>query len=283
MPGDATFPLRPVRAAAAHRAPLPDAKYRLLRDQVAAALPRTSASWKRPQPATANWPGARTRPTSTAVAAGHLVRGPSSARSVSRGANAWWSARVRSVGATIAAARAALGRRRGRADLAGGTHHAYAHKGSGYCVFNDVAVAARLMQAEMAPPAPRAAAGAGDRPGRAPGQRHRRHLCRRRHACSPSRCTARATSRSARRPATWTWNCPTAAADDALPGGAGPGAGQRGSPCGRPPPGPGLLPGRGRSARGRPPGPLEAQQPRAWPNATNACWPGCARAASRWP
>lgn len=52
-----------------------------------------------------------------------------------------------SVGATIAAARAALAE--GVAmNLAGGTHHAYAHKGSGYCVFNDVAVAARLMQAE---------------------------------------------------------------------------------------------------------------------------------------
>ncbi|MFX8180088.1 histone deacetylase, partial [Acinetobacter baumannii] len=34
------------------------------------------------------------------------------------------------------------------ASLAGGTHHAYADKGSGFCVFNDVAVAARLMQAE---------------------------------------------------------------------------------------------------------------------------------------
>jgi acetoin utilization deacetylase AcuC-like enzyme len=34
------------------------------------------------------------------------------------------------------------------ANMAGGTHHAYAHKGSGFCVFNDVAVAARLMQAE---------------------------------------------------------------------------------------------------------------------------------------
>jgi acetoin utilization deacetylase AcuC-like enzyme len=33
--------------------------------------------------------------------------------------------------------------------LAGGTHHAYADKGSGYCVFNDVVVAARLMQAEV--------------------------------------------------------------------------------------------------------------------------------------
>ncbi|MBL8307499.1 MAG: histone deacetylase [Rubrivivax sp.] len=56
----------------------------------------------------------------------------------------------RSVGATIQAARAALLAGEGvAANLAGGTHHAYPHKGSGYCVFNDVAVAARLMQAEQ--------------------------------------------------------------------------------------------------------------------------------------
>ena len=63
-----------------------------------------------------------------------------------------WSPRMaerarRSVGATIAAARAALGEGLA-ANLAGGTHHAYPDRGSGYCVFNDVAVAARLMQAE---------------------------------------------------------------------------------------------------------------------------------------
>jgi acetoin utilization deacetylase AcuC-like enzyme len=63
-----------------------------------------------------------------------------------------WSARMAerarcSVGATIAAARAALAEGLG-ANLAGGTHHAHADRGSGYCVFNDVAVAARLMQAE---------------------------------------------------------------------------------------------------------------------------------------
>jgi acetoin utilization deacetylase AcuC-like enzyme len=53
----------------------------------------------------------------------------------------------RSVGATIGAARAALAG--GVAtNLAGGTHHASADKGGGYCVFNDAAVAARLMQAE---------------------------------------------------------------------------------------------------------------------------------------
>jgi acetoin utilization deacetylase AcuC-like enzyme len=55
----------------------------------------------------------------------------------------------RSVGATVAAARTALiGGQGVAANLAGGTHHASATKGSGYCVFNDVAVAARLMQAE---------------------------------------------------------------------------------------------------------------------------------------
>ncbi|MEO8279130.1 MAG: histone deacetylase [Ideonella sp.] len=53
----------------------------------------------------------------------------------------------RSVGATIEAGRTALAEGVS-ANLAGGTHHAYADKGAGYCVFNDVAVAARLLQAE---------------------------------------------------------------------------------------------------------------------------------------
>eukprot|EP01136_Pigoraptor_vietnamica_P025113 Opistho-1_new@78768 len=52
-----------------------------------------------------------------------------------------------SVGASIEAARAALAEGVA-ANMAGGTHHAFADKGSGYCVFNDVAVAARLMQVE---------------------------------------------------------------------------------------------------------------------------------------
>jgi acetoin utilization deacetylase AcuC-like enzyme len=53
----------------------------------------------------------------------------------------------RSVGATIAACRFAL--EDGiAANLAGGTHHAYPDHGEGYCVFNDVAVGVRTMQAE---------------------------------------------------------------------------------------------------------------------------------------
>jgi acetoin utilization deacetylase AcuC-like enzyme len=53
----------------------------------------------------------------------------------------------RSVGATIAASRAALADGVS-ANLAGGTHHACAGHGEGFCVFNDVAVAIRTMQAE---------------------------------------------------------------------------------------------------------------------------------------
>lgn len=53
----------------------------------------------------------------------------------------------RSTGATIAGSRAALND--GVAvNLAGGTHHAFADRGQGYCVFNDVAVAIRVLQAD---------------------------------------------------------------------------------------------------------------------------------------
>lgn len=53
----------------------------------------------------------------------------------------------RSAGATMAACRTAM--TEGIAvNLAGGTHHAYADKGGGFCVFNDAAIAARQMQRE---------------------------------------------------------------------------------------------------------------------------------------
>ncbi len=50
----------------------------------------------------------------------------------------------RSVGATIAACQSAI--EEGVAvNLAGGTHHAYRNKGSGFCVFNDAAIVARML------------------------------------------------------------------------------------------------------------------------------------------
>ena len=55
----------------------------------------------------------------------------------------------RSAGATLAACRSALEPGQGcAANLAGGTHHAHRDFGSGFCVFNDAAIAALAMRAE---------------------------------------------------------------------------------------------------------------------------------------
>ena len=61
-----------------------------------------------------------------------------------------WSAKMvvrsrRSTGASVAAAQSALVDGVS-ANLAGGTHHAFPESGQGYCVFNDVAIAARVCQ-----------------------------------------------------------------------------------------------------------------------------------------
>lgn len=65
-----------------------------------------------------------------------------------------WSAALierarRSAGSTLAACRAAL-EDGVAASLAGGTHHAFAERGEGFCVFNDSAIAARALQSEGA-------------------------------------------------------------------------------------------------------------------------------------
>lgn len=57
---------------------------------------------------------------------------------------------LRSVGATLQAAKTAFDGDGIAANLAGGTHHAYPDKGGGFCVFNDIAVTVRQMQAEAA-------------------------------------------------------------------------------------------------------------------------------------
>ncbi len=61
-----------------------------------------------------------------------------------------WSERMiersrRASGGTIGACLAAL-EEGFSANLAGGTHHAFAHRGEGFCVFNDAPIAAREMQ-----------------------------------------------------------------------------------------------------------------------------------------
>ncbi len=128
-----------------HSFPMP--KYRLLREAAAATLPAVRVT-EAPAASDGELALAHEPAWISAVAEGTL------SAAQQREIGFPWSERMversrRSVGATIAAARAALFGGEGvAANLAGGTHHAYAHKGSGYCVFNDVAVAARLMQAE---------------------------------------------------------------------------------------------------------------------------------------
>jgi acetoin utilization deacetylase AcuC-like enzyme len=130
---------------AGHRFPMP--KYRRLRDRLALEVPEVDMQVAAPA-------------TDGELA---LVHSPSYIQAVVQGTLSdkvqreigfpWSPAMVersrRSAGATVMAARAALFQGEGvSANLAGGTHHAYADKGSGFCVFNDAAVATRLMQAE---------------------------------------------------------------------------------------------------------------------------------------
>lgn len=80
-----------------------------------------------------------------------LIAGQMTEREMCRTGFPWSEdlvARTRlSVGGTISACRFAI-KRGVSANLAGGTHHAHPAHGEGFCVFNDVAIAARSMQAE---------------------------------------------------------------------------------------------------------------------------------------
>jgi hypothetical protein len=151
------MPITSCCPAAGHRFPM--GKYQLLRDQIARTSPGAAAC--RPLPAR-RWragPGPRPRlhrcraawhGLSAAAARDRLSleRGMASARA------ARWAPPCRPAAWPFGEGVAA--------NLAGGTHHAYADKGGGFCVFNDAAVAARLMQAEQARrhrPAPRPACG----------------------------------------------------------------------------------------------------------------------------
>lgn len=128
---------------AGHRFPM--GKYSLLRDQLQQVLPQVQLL---PAPAATDGELALVH---TPAYVESLLTGTISPGRMREIGFPWSDAMVerarRSVGATIAAARVAL-REGVAANLAGGTHHAYSDRGGGFCVFNDVAVAARLMQAE---------------------------------------------------------------------------------------------------------------------------------------
>lgn len=125
-----------------HRFPM--AKYRLLRERFADHPPFSLAL-----------PPATTDSQLGLAHAGEYIEkvktGTLSPLEIRRIGFPWSPAMVersrRSTGASVAAGRAAL-EEGVAANLAGGTHHAFADSGQGYCVFNDVCVAARVLQEE---------------------------------------------------------------------------------------------------------------------------------------
>ncbi|MBU6369981.1 MAG: histone deacetylase [Burkholderiales bacterium] len=128
---------------AGHRFPM--GKYEILRQRLAAELPQLELQLADPAS------DGELALVHTPAYVQAVVKGELSASAQREIGFPWSEGMVerarRSVGATVSAARLAM--QQGiAANLAGGTHHAYADKGSGFCVFNDVAVAARLLQTE---------------------------------------------------------------------------------------------------------------------------------------
>ena len=127
-----------------HRFPM--GKYRRLRDRLAQECPGLVLDQAEPT-ADADLALAHAPAYIEAVARGTLT--PRAQREIGFPWSEAMAERARrSVGASVQAARVA--QREGvAANLAGGTHHASADAGSGYCVFNDIAVAARVLQREQ--------------------------------------------------------------------------------------------------------------------------------------
>ncbi len=88
-----------------------------------------------------------TRSYLEALAAGRLDAAAQRRIGVPWSARLWRRSRL-AVQGTLEAARAALATHSIAGNLAGGTHHAFADHGEGFCVLNDVAVAIRALQAE---------------------------------------------------------------------------------------------------------------------------------------
>jgi acetoin utilization deacetylase AcuC-like enzyme len=122
-----------------HRFPM--AKYRLLRERVAAFAPGVLAEAPRATDAElllAHDPGYIERMSEGGLTAAEI-----------RAIGFPWSPEMaerarRSTGATIAALEHAIATGGCGINLAGGTHHAFANHGEGFCCYNDAAVAARV-------------------------------------------------------------------------------------------------------------------------------------------
>ncbi|MDQ4106812.1 MAG: histone deacetylase [Actinomycetota bacterium] len=125
-----------------HRFPM--VKYSMLRERVSEA---GLGELRVPRPAT----DAEILRAHTPDYLGRIVDGTIPAKEMRRIGFPWTQRMVersrRASGGTLDACRAALEDGLA-ANLAGGTHHAFADQGEGYCVFNDSVIAARALQAE---------------------------------------------------------------------------------------------------------------------------------------
>ena len=125
----------------------PIRKFELVRDRLLAGGTLHESELFEPEPATRE----QVRLVHTEDYVSRLCSGTLTAKELRRLGLPWSESLVRrsfyATGGTIAAAHAALDE--GYAsNLAGGTHHSFADRGEGFCVFNDVAVAIRVLRNE---------------------------------------------------------------------------------------------------------------------------------------
>lgn len=130
---------------ATHR--FPTAKYRLLREHIESAPWRSRVELLIPEAASDE----ELLRVHTPEYLRRITRGELDREAIKRLGFPWSPELVersrRSSGATVAAARAAMVDGFA-ANLAGGTHHAFADHGEGFCLFNDSVIAARALQSE---------------------------------------------------------------------------------------------------------------------------------------
>ena len=129
--------------------PFPMSKYSLLRDQLLAERIVATGDILQPEPLDASALGLVHTPEYLAkLAASGLSAAEQRRLGLPWSEALWQRSRLASAG-TLLAARTALDQGLA-ANLAGGTHHAFADHGEGFCVLNDVAIAIRKLQAERA-------------------------------------------------------------------------------------------------------------------------------------
>jgi acetoin utilization deacetylase AcuC-like enzyme len=129
--------------------PFPMSKYSLLRDQLLAEGIVAAGDILLPEPLDVSTLGLVHTPEYLAKLATSGLSAAEQRRLGLPWSEALWQrSRLASAG-TLLAARTALDQGLA-ANLAGGTHHAFADHGEGFCVLNDVAIAIRKLQAEHA-------------------------------------------------------------------------------------------------------------------------------------